>query len=218
MDKLNKIDDEDYDYLYKIVLVGDSCVGKSNILSRWTMDEFNLESKSTIGVEFATKEIKHDGKIIKAQVWDTAGQERFRSIISAYYRGAHGAMIIFDVTKYQSFEHVKHWLDELLKFSNNNISIILVGNKTDLTHLRMVSMDEAQKFADNNNFIFIETSALDNSNIDEAFNQLIINIYQRTLSSSFLEPTDIDMPIEPIKTIKIEHELNQPSKHTCCQK
>ena len=105
--------DEDYDYLFKVVLIGDSGVGKSNLLSRFTQNQFNIESKSTIGVEFATKTIVTEGKTIKAQIWDTAGQERYRAITSAYYRGAVGALVVYDITKDISFENVEKWLAEV---------------------------------------------------------------------------------------------------------
>jgi len=102
--------DDDYDYLFKVVIIGDSGVGKSNLLSRFTRNEFHLDSKSTIGVEFATRSIQHDGKIIKAQIWDTAGQERYRAITSAYYRGAVGALLVYDISKRLTFENVERWL------------------------------------------------------------------------------------------------------------
>ncbi|CAJ1353595.1 unnamed protein product [Effrenium voratum] len=104
--------DDDYDYLFKVVLIGDSGVGKSNLLSRFTRDEFNLESKSTIGVEFATKSITTNGKVIKAQIWDTAGQERYRAITSAYYRGAVGALLVYDISKRVTFENLERWLQD----------------------------------------------------------------------------------------------------------
>ena len=102
--------DAEYDYLFKVVLIGDSGVGKSNLLSRFTRNEFNIDSKSTIGVEFATKSIEVEGKTIKAQIWDTAGQERYRAITSAYYRGAVGALLVFSIEKHSSFENVERWL------------------------------------------------------------------------------------------------------------
>ena len=105
--------DDDYDYLFKVVLIGDSGVGKSNLLSRFTRNEFSLESKSTIGVEFATRSMNVDGKTIKAQIWDTAGQERFRAVTSAYYRGAVGALIVYDITRGHTFDNVARWLEEL---------------------------------------------------------------------------------------------------------
>uniref|UniRef100_A0A3Q0SPV8 Ras-related protein Rab-25 n=1 Tax=Amphilophus citrinellus TaxID=61819 RepID=A0A3Q0SPV8_AMPCI len=140
--------DDEYDFLFKVVLIGDSGVGKSNLLSRFTRNEFNLESKSTIGVEFATRSIQVDGKTIKAQIWDTAGQERYRAITSAYYRGAVGALLVYDIAKHLTYENVERWLKELRDHADNNIVIMLVGNKSDLRHLRAVPTDEARAFAE----------------------------------------------------------------------
>ena len=130
-----------------VVLIGDSGVGKSNLLSRFTRNEFNLESKSTIGVEFATRSIQVDNKTIKAQIWDTAGQERYRAITSAYYRGAVGALLVYDIAKHLTYENVERWLKELRDHADQNIVIMLVGNKSDLRHLRAVPTDEARAFA-----------------------------------------------------------------------
>lgn len=130
-----------------VVLIGDSGVGKSNLLSRFTRNEFNLDSKSTIGVEFATRSIQVDSKTIKAQIWDTAGQERYRAITSAYYRGAVGALLVYDISKHQTYENVTRWLKELRDHADANIVIMLVGNKSDLRHLRAVPTDEAKGFA-----------------------------------------------------------------------
>ena len=170
--------DDEYDYLFKIVLIGDSGVGKSNLLSRFTRNEFSLESKSTIGVEFATKSIQVDGKVIKAQVWDTAGQERYRAITSAYYRGAVGALLVYDIAKHATYENVERWLKELRDHADQNIVIMLVGNKSDLRHLRAVPVEEARAFAEKNNLSFIEASALDSSNVESAFQQILTEIYR----------------------------------------
>merc|ERR1712000_224682 len=159
---------DEHGYLFKVVLIGDSGVGKSNLLSRFTRNEFNLESKSTIGVEFATRSIPVDSKTIKAQIWDTAGQERYRAITSAlvplqfifiifflfnylflfnsYYRGAVGALLVYDISKQVTFENVERWLNELRDHADSNIVIMLVGNKSDLKHLRAVSTEEAAQF------------------------------------------------------------------------
>ncbi|KAL1202109.1 Ras-related protein RABA1a [Cardamine amara subsp. amara] len=134
--------DEEYDYLFKLVLIGDSGVGKSNLLSRFTKNEFNLESKSTIGVEFATKTLKVEGKVVKAQIWDTAGQERYRAITSAYYRGAVGALLVYDVTRQSTFENAARWLRELRGHTDPNIVVMLIGNKCDLRHLVAVKTEE----------------------------------------------------------------------------
>ena len=170
--------DDDYDYLFKVVIIGDSGVGKSNLLSRFTRNEFHLDSKSTIGVEFATRSIQHDGKIIKAQIWDTAGQERYRAITSAYYRGAVGALLVYDISKRLTFENVERWLKELRTHADPSIVVMLVGNKCDLKHLQAVLTDDAKSFAEQNNLAFIETSALDGQNVDLAFETLLIEIYR----------------------------------------
>ncbi|SMN18071.1 similar to Saccharomyces cerevisiae YGL210W YPT32 Rab family GTPase, very similar to Ypt31p [Maudiozyma saulgeensis] len=168
----------DYDYLFKIVLIGDSGVGKSNLLSRFTTNEFNIESKSTIGVEFATRTIEVEGKKIKAQIWDTAGQERYRAITSAYYRGAVGALIVYDISKSSTYENCNHWLTELRENADDNVAVGLIGNKSDLSHLRAVPTDEAKNFASENQLLFTETSALNSENVDQAFRELITAIYQ----------------------------------------
>jgi len=159
-------------------------------LSRFTRNEFNLDSKSTIGVEFATRSIQVDAKTIKAQIWDTAGQERYRAITSAYYRGAVGALLVYDISKQQTYENVMRWLKELRDHADSNIVIMLVGNKSDLRHLRAVPTEEAKQFASTfamrkqapkhkltvigeNNLSFIETSALDASNVELAFQNIL---------------------------------------------
>ena len=170
--RMSKAEDE-YDFLFKVVLIGDSGVGKSNLLSRFTRNEFNMESKSTIGVEFATRSIQVDGKTIKAQIWDTAGQERYRAITSAYYRGAVGALLVYDIAKHNTYENVNRWLKELRDHADNNIVIMLVGNKSDLRHLRAVPTEEAKQYATDNNTMFIETSALDSTNVEQAFQKIL---------------------------------------------
>jgi len=173
----NLLEDE-YDFLFKVVLIGDSGVGKSNLLSRFTKNEFSVESKSTIGVEFATRTIKVEGKVVKAQVWDTAGQEKYRAITSAYYRGAVGALLVYDITRTTTFEHVERWYQELLNYSDKNIFVMMVGNKSDLNHLRSISTEQATQFATSNKMSFIETSALDKTNVEIAFTQLLEHILQ----------------------------------------
>lgn len=162
-----------YDYLFKVVLIGDSGVGKTNILSRFTRNDFTLESKSTIGVDFATRALEVDGKRVKAQIWDTAGQERYRSITSAYYRGAVGALLVYDIAKMHSYESVERWLKELHEHAEAGLVVLLVGNKTDLTEQRQVRTELAQEFAAARGLSFIETSALDAHNVEAAFAQLI---------------------------------------------
>ncbi|KAI7726619.1 hypothetical protein M8C21_025193 [Ambrosia artemisiifolia] len=169
--------DHEYDYLFKIVLVGDSGVGKSNILSRFTRNEFSLESKSTIGVEFATRTLEVDGKTIKAQIWDTAGQERYRAITSAYYRGAVGALLVYDITKNSTFDSLPRWLHELREHADANIVLMLAGNKSDLNHYRAVSEQDGQSFAEKEGLLFLETSALESYNVEKAFQTVLTDIY-----------------------------------------
>ncbi|ORZ08991.1 GTP-binding protein [Absidia repens] len=170
--------DDEYDYLFKLVLIGDSGVGKSNLLSRFTTNEFNLESKSTIGVEFATKNIEIDNHTIKAQIWDTSGQERYRAITGAYYRGAVGALLVYDITRQTSFQNVTHWLKELREHADPNIVIMLVGNKSDLSETnRAVTTEEGGALAEQEGFLFMETSALDATNVENAFATVFNTIY-----------------------------------------
>jgi len=195
---------DEYDFLFKVVLIGDSGVGKSNLLSRFTRNEFNLESKSTIGVEFATRSIKCDGKTVKAQIWDTAGQERYRAITSAYYRGAMGALLVYDITKGNTFETVERWLNELRDHADSNIVIMLVGNKQDLRHLRAVQTDVASGFAEKHNLFFIETSALDSTNVDTAFTKILTEIYHIASKKNLPEKSATSKSAAPASGEKLQ--------------
>lgn len=165
------------DYVFKIVLIGDSAVGKSQILARFARNEFSLDSKATIGVEFQTRTLLIQHKSVKAQIWDTAGQERYRAVTSAYYRGAVGAMLVYDITKRQSFEHIPRWLEELRSHADKNIVIILIGNKTDLEDHRAVPTEDAQEFAEKEGLFFLETSALESTNVEAAFLTVLTEIF-----------------------------------------
>ncbi|KAJ6807489.1 ras-related protein RABA3-like [Iris pallida] len=165
------------DYVFKIVVVGDSAVGKTQVLGRFAKDEFYFDSKSTIGVEFQTRTVTINRKSIKAQIWDTAGQERYRAVTSAYYRGALGAMLVYDITKRQSFDHVARWLEELRAHADNSIVIMLLGNKADLTSKRAVSKEDATEFAEEQGLFFSETSALSGENVESAFLMLLEEIH-----------------------------------------
>mmetsp|Transcript_14560 Transcript_14560/g.34513 ORF Transcript_14560/g.34513 Transcript_14560/m.34513 type:complete len:216 (+) Transcript_14560:231-878(+) len=210
--------DDEYDYLFKVVLIGDSGVGKSNLLSRFTRNEFNLESKSTIGVEFATRSIPVDGKTIKAQIWDTAGQERYRAITSAYYRGAVGALLVYDIAKHLTFENVDRWLKELRDHADQHIVIMLVGNKSDLRHLRAVPTEDAKGYAQMRNLSFIETSALDSTNVDQAFQTILTEIY-RLVSRRPMEASEGDAPTvgagETVTVSKDDEEKAKTKKSSC---
>ena len=140
---------DNYDNLFKIVLVGDSGVGKTQLLSRFSRNEFTLESKTTIGVEFCTKTITNeDGKVIKAQIWDTAGQDRYRSVASAYYKGAVGALLVYDITKTESYENISKWMEEIEKNGSESIVLMLIGNKSDLAKSREISQEDAAHYAE----------------------------------------------------------------------
>ncbi|KAM7513592.1 hypothetical protein LguiA_003175 [Lonicera macranthoides] len=189
------------DYVFKVVLIGDSAVGKSQMLARFARNEFSLDSKATIGVEFQTRTLLIEHKSVKAQIWDTAGQERsckkyllnsenvqplldstlillqYRAVTSAYYRGAVGAMLVYDITKRASFDHIPRWLEELRGHADKNIVIILIGNKSDLEDQRAVPTEDAKEFAEKEGLFFLETSALEATNVEDAFLTVLTEIF-----------------------------------------
>ncbi|KAL6555622.1 Ras-related protein RABA5b [Orobanche hederae] len=167
------------EYLFKIVVIGDSAVGKSNLLSRFARDEFDHNSKATIGVEFQTQVMEVDGKEVKAQVWDTAGQERFRAVTTAYYRGAVGALVVYDISRKGTFENINRWLDELKTHCDTTVATMLVGNKCDLENIREVSVEEGKTLAEEQGLFFIETSALDSTNVNKAFEIVVREIFDK---------------------------------------
>ncbi|CAL9779334.1 unnamed protein product [Musa acuminata subsp. burmannicoides] len=233
------------DYVFKVVLIGDSAVGKSQLLARFSRNEFSIDSKATIGVEFQTRTITIDHKTIKAQIWDTAGQERFalnlplqipflsflflsfpmvitdryRAVTSAYYRGAVGAMLVYDITKRQSFDHMTRWLEELRGHTDRNIVIMLIGNKSDLGTLRAVPIDDAKEFAQRENLFFMETSALEATNVESAFLTVLTDIYRITSKKSLVANDDSTGNSSLLKGTEIVVPGQEPSsgtKSTCC--
>jgi len=174
------IDEIDLNYVIKIILIGDSCVGKTNIISRFIKDEFNENSKSTVGVEYAVKVMNHFDLKLRLQIWDTAGQERFRAVTTSFYKNSSGALVVFDITKESSFRQVDNWIQELKEAAGNEVCIILVGNKIDLQNKREVSEEQAyekaKKYGNNHIKIldidYVETSALNNSYITYTFTLL----------------------------------------------
>ncbi|XP_010469411.1 PREDICTED: ras-related protein RABA1h-like [Camelina sativa] len=210
--------EDDYDYLFKVVLTGDSGVGKSNLLSRFTKNDFSHDSRSTIGVEFATRSIQVDDKIVKAQIWDTAGQERYRAITSAYYRGAVGALLVYDVTRHVTFENVERWLKELRDHTDANTVIMLVGNKADLCHLRAISTEEVKDFAERENTFFMETSALEAINVENAFTEVLTQIY-RVVSKKALDAGDdptTALPKGQMINVGSRDDVSAVKKSGCC--
>ncbi|XP_047338959.1 ras-related protein RABA6b-like [Impatiens glandulifera] len=214
--------DEECDYLFKTVLIGDSAVGKSNLLSRFAKDEFHLDSKPTIGVEFAYRTVKISDKLIKVQIWDTAGQERFRAITSSYYRGALGALLVYDITRRSTFENLTKWLREIRGFSNTDMVVVLLGNKSDLVHLREVEIEEGQSLAKLENLCFMETSARENLNVESAFLQMVTRIHevssQKILEAKVangLESKQIGEGKQIIK-IDVDSEVSATKQISCC--
>ncbi|KAK1422704.1 hypothetical protein QVD17_17990 [Tagetes erecta] len=204
--------DEEYDYLYKVVLIGDSRVGKTNLLARFAKNEFSLHSKSTIGVEFATRVIHFDGKTLKCQIWDTAGQDRYRAITSAYYRGCVGALVVYDITQKETFQNLDRWLNELHDHMDhdNPVVVMLIGNKADLAYLRVIPKDEAKAFAQKENAFYMETSALDTLNVETAFRKLVTQVYITKDKNKHCEDMDI-ASIPKRQSVKGDHESFEDS-------
>ncbi len=169
----------EYDYLFKLLLIGDSGVGKSCLLLRFADDTYTESYISTIGVDFKIRTIQLDGKTIKLQIWDTAGQERFRTITSSYYRGAHGIIVVYDVTELETFNNVKQWLHEIDRYATEGVNKLLVGNKSDLTTKRQVETTQAKAMADSLSMPFLETSAKSSTNVEQAFMTMASEIKNR---------------------------------------
>lgn len=176
--------DQEYDYMFKILLIGDTNVGKSCLLLRFADDTYTGSFISTIVVDFKIRTIEVEHKIIKLQIWDTAGQERFRTITSSYYRGAHGIIVVYDVTDKESFNHVPEWLNEIEKYACENVNKLLFGNKSDLTAKRVVSTEQGKEFAESQGIEFLETSAKEATNVEQAFLTLATQIKTRMTSST----------------------------------
>ncbi|XP_036382526.1 ras-related protein Rab-35b [Megalops cyprinoides] len=159
----------DYDYLFKLLIIGDSGVGKSSLLLRFADNTFSGSYITTIGVDFKIRTVEINGEKVKLQIWDTAGQERFRTITSTYYRGTHGVIVVYDVTSAESFVNVKRWLHEINQ-NCDDVCRILVGNKNDDPNSKVVETNDAQKFAEQMGISLFETSAKENINVEEMFN------------------------------------------------
>uniref|UniRef100_A0A7S4NVZ5 Ras-related protein Rab-2A n=1 Tax=Paramoeba aestuarina TaxID=180227 RepID=A0A7S4NVZ5_9EUKA len=172
-----------YECLFKYIIVGDTSTGKSCLLLQFTDRRFQPIHDLTIGVEFGSRTIEIDGNRVKLQIWDTAGQEKFRSITRSYYRGAAGALLLYDITRRETFDHLTTWLEDCRQYSNERIVITLIGNKCDLEHKREVSVEEGKAFAEKHGLNFLETSAKTAENVDEAFMSSARQIYEKTNDS-----------------------------------
>lgn len=159
----------EYDFLFKLLVIGDSGVGKSCLLRRFADNQYTESYISTIGVDFKIRTVDIDGKVIKLQIWDTAGQERFRTITSSYYRGAHGIIVVYDCTEPDTFDNVKHWLNEIDRYACDNVCKLLVGNKVDLKDKKVVTTEAAAAQAEQLGIPFVETSAKESENVERAF-------------------------------------------------
>ncbi|CAL9120012.1 unnamed protein product [Musa textilis] len=197
----------EYDYLFKLLLIGDSSVGKSCLLIRFADDSYVDSYISTIGVDFKIRTVELDGKTIKLQIWDTAGQERFRTITSSYYRGAHGIIIVYDITEMESFNNIKQWLSEIDRYASDSVCKLLVGNKCDLAEDRVVETEKAKAFADSLGIPFIETSAKDSINVEKAFLTMCAEIKKRmgNQHTADAKPSTVQMKGQPIE-----------QKSSCC--
>ena len=174
------MEDETYEMMFKVVIIGDSSVGKTNIMTKYLKNEFHEDSKATVGVEFGSKTFSIEGHALKAQIWDTAGQERYKAITNAYYKGAKGAFVVYDITNKNSFQSVDKWIKDLKTNGDEKIIIILIGNKNDLENERQIKKEEGELKAKELEIGFMETSALTGNNVIEAFELLLNEIYEKT--------------------------------------
>jgi small GTP-binding protein len=181
-------------YSFKFIIIGSSGVGKTAILKRLVEDTFSLESQSTIGVEFDSTVIEVDGQQVKLQIWDTAGQERFRSIAKAYFRNAVGVILVFDIAERKTFDEVNMWLNDVHSLCDPTAVVILIGNKTDLAQERVVTLAEAEQFAQHHQLTYLETSAMNGTNVREAFVRVATQIYRKTPSRPSPGPLPTSKP------------------------
>jgi len=206
-----------YQYIFKLILIGNSGVGKSCILQRYMKHTFQETYKCTIGVDFLMKSLIINGKTVKLQLWDTAGQEKYKSMVSSYYRGANVALIIFDLTNHISFDALPSWIENYYKNGPEQKNIILIGNKKDLEVERQVTQEEAETFAETNNMIYFETSAKDGENIDYVFNyaaEKLLEFYSgnnEAILKRQLTPNN-EKQINNFQDVRIEEQ----TKKKCC--
>ena len=200
--------EEEYDYIFKVLLIGNSDVGKSSLILRYVDQIWNDVFVPTIGVDFKVKSLQIDNKRVKMQIWDTAGQERFRNVISSYFKGAHGILLIYDITARDSFKELENWLGEVERNATPQVLKILIGNKCDLDEQRQITVDEGEAFAARNGMKFIETSAKYNTNVNEAFEALAKIMVESSNKKNVIK-------VEK-KTIKVNKGADLNAKKKCC--
>ncbi|KAL5469456.1 hypothetical protein EMCRGX_G030712 [Ephydatia muelleri] len=199
-----------YDYLFKLLLIGDSGVGKTCILVRFSEDAFNSTFISTIGIDFKIRTVDIDGRKIKLQIWDTAGQERFRTITTAYYRGAMGIMLVYDVTSEKSFDNIRNWIRNIEENAASDVEKMILGNKCDLGDSRMVSKERGQLLADEHGVKFMETSAKSGLNVESAFTALAKDIKNK------MDRRHVDPNGQPNRDIVLDKNPPAGGKKGCC--
>ena len=212
IEELSPGDFETEDYKIKIIVVGDSGVGKTNLINRFASDKFDTNSKATIGVEFVYKALKINKEVIKVEVWDTAGQERYRAITSSYYNGSKGAIIVYDITNENSFNNIESWMKEVSKKGKSDIQFLLVGNKKDLVNDRQVTEQKGIDKAKELNMHLFEASALEKTNVNEAFNYLMKEIYLEIRKEKNINTNNDDK----IEQNGIALNTNKSKKRKCC--
>jgi len=181
--------DQNFDYMFKLLIIGNSSVGKTSFLFRYADDSFTSAFVSTVGIDFKVKTVFRQDKRVKLQIWDTAGQERYRTITTAYYRGAMGFILMYDVTNEESFTAVQDWVTQIKTYSWDNAQVVLVGNKCDLEDERVVSTDRGRQLADQLGLEFFETSAKENINVKAVFERLVDIICEKMSESLDSDPT-----------------------------
>ena len=206
--------EEEYELMVKVILIGDSAVGKTNIMNKYLKGKFLENSRATVGVEFGTKLFNISEHKIKAQIWDTAGQEKYRSITSAYYKGSKGAFIVYDITRKNSFDNVEKWINDLKIIGDPKINIMLIGNKIDLEDQREVLREQGEEKAKSFGCAFLETSALNGDNIEKGFELMIYDIYKK-YGQDNNEDDDEDITIEKAEDINLNID-NKPENKGCC--
>ena len=203
--------EEEYDFIFKVLILGNSDVGKSSLILRYVDQVWSDSFVPTIGVDFKVKTLELDHKNIKMQIWDTAGQERFRNVISSYFRGSHGILLLYDITNKDSFKNLENWLTEIEKNASQNVLKILIGNKNDLENDRDIKYEEGQAFANRNGMQFIETSAKMNTNVNEAFETLAKLMIQLNSEKKITTTNKNEN-----KTLKVGSGQNLNTKKGCC--